>query len=53
VLGALYQSTGSHIAGMYLMGAGLFVTVIILSIYQPKWSLPKPHAAEQQGKASV
>jgi nitrate/nitrite transporter NarK len=46
VIGAAYQATGNHSAGMYLMSAGLFVSCIIIAIYRPRWSEMKamPHA---------
>lgn len=46
VIGAAYQSTGNHHAGMYIMGAGLAVSCIIVGIYKPRWSEARamPHA---------
>lgn len=46
VIGALYQGTGSHHSGMYVMGAGLAMSCVIVAAYQPRWSEAKamPHA---------
>lgn len=46
VIGALYQKSGSHFAGMYVMGAGLAASCVIVAIYQARWSEAKamPHA---------
>jgi hypothetical protein len=46
VIGALYEKTGSHFNGMYVMGAGLAVAALIVAAYLPRWSEAKamPHA---------
>jgi MFS family permease len=46
VIGALYEKTHGHESGMYVMGAGLAASCIIVAAYQPKWSEAKamPHA---------
>lgn len=46
VIGALYEKSGSHFNGMYVMGSGLAVAALIVAAYQPHWSEAKamPHA---------
>jgi ACS family tartrate transporter-like MFS transporter len=46
VIGALYEKTGTHFSGMYVMGAGLAVAAFIVAAYLPRWSEAKamPHA---------
>lgn len=46
VIGALYEKTHGHESGMYVMGAGLAASCIIVALYQPRWSEAKamPHA---------
>lgn len=46
VIGALYEKTGAHFSGMYVMGAGLAVAALIVAAYLPRWSEAKamPHA---------
>ena len=46
VIGALYEKSGSHFNGMYVMGSGLAMAALIVAAYQPRWSEAKamPHA---------
>jgi hypothetical protein len=46
VIGALFEKTGTHYSGMYVMGAGLAVASLIVAGYMPRWSEAKamPHA---------
>lgn len=57
VIGALYEKSGSHFNGMYVMGAGLAMAALIVASYMPRWSEAKamPHApsSAQLGGKSV